>query len=310
MSQYQPGYLQLLENGELEKRVKVLKSMLSNCVLCPHQCEVNRLDGERGYCRTLENVVVSSAFPHFGEEDEIRGINGSGTIFFSYCNMKCAFCQNYEVSHFGEGEEISANKLADIMLYLQRKGCHNINLVSPGHIVAQIVEGIFLAAKKGLNIPIVFNTNGYDLQDTLKLLDGIIDIYMPDIKFADDEIAWKYMKVKKYSTIAKAAVKEMYRQVGNLQTDQRNIAYKGLLIRHLVMPENLAGTDQIMRFIAEEISPDVYVNIMEQYSPAHKAFQYEELSRRITIEEYKYAVNSAKKAGLTQYHSALEREYS
>lgn len=300
-----PGYLNLLSNGELENRVKNLKQMLQNCVLCPHQCGVNRLEGERGYCKTLENVVVSAAQPHFGEEDELVGRYGSGTIFFSHCNLGCIFCQNYEISHCGEGEEVDADELAKMMLYLQKKGCHNINLVSPGHIIPQITEAIFIGAKNGLNIPIVYNSNGYDLKDTLRLLEGIVDIYMPDIKFYDDNIGEKYLEVKNYYTIAKAAVKEMHRQVGDLKIDDRNIAYKGLLIRHLVMPENLAGTEKIMKFIGEEISKDTYVNIMAQYYPAYKAYEINELSRRIDRNEYEIAVDSAEMAGLRRYKSSI-----
>lgn len=301
----QPRYLDLMSRGELEKKVKLLKEMLANCVLCPHQCQVNRLTGEAGYCRTLEKVVISGAQPHFGEEEELVGDYGSGTIFFSHCNLKCVFCQNYEISYCGEGEEIETTQLAKIMLYLQRKGCHNINFVSPSHIVPQIVEGIYLAAQKGLNIPIVYNSGGYDLVDTLKLLDGVVDIYMPDIKFADDEAAYKYLGVKQYASLAKVAVKEMYRQVGNLKTGERNIAYQGLLIRHLVLPQNLAGTKTIMEFIAQEISPNTYVNIMAQYHPAHQAYQYEELSRRVSLEEYQEAVETARSIGLTRFKSSL-----
>lgn len=301
---YQPGYLKLLENGQLEERVKLLKSMLTNCVICPHQCEVDRLNGEKGYCRNFDNVVVSGADPHFGEEKELVGLYGSGTIFFSHCNLKCVFCQNYEISYCGEGEEISCDELAEVMLSLQKDRVHNINLVSPGHIVSQIVEAIYIAAKNGLNIPIIYNTNGYDLTDTLKLLDGIIDIYMPDIKFADDEIAKKYLGVRNYYTIAKNAIKEMYQQVGNLKINEKNIAYRGLLIRHLVMPENLAATEKIMQFISEEISTEAYVNIMSQYYPAHKAFHYEKLSRGITKQEYKKAIEAAKLAGLTNFKSS------
>lgn len=296
-----PSYLNLLENGELEKRVNILNKMLENCVLCPHKCKVNRLKGERGYCKTLNNVVVSGAQPHFGEEEELVGASGSGTIFFSHCNLSCVFCQNYEISYCGEGREMDPKELAEMMIHLQNRGCHNINLVSPGHIVPQIVEAVYSAAKQGLNIPIIYNTNGYDLTDTLKLLDGIVDIYMPDIKFSDDNIAFKYLRVKDYYKIAKAAVKEMHRQVGDLKTDERKIAYKGLLIRHLVMPENLAGTDEIMKFIAEDISKNTYVNIMAQYYPEHNAYDFKELSRRISKKEYIEAVNSAKIAGLEKY---------
>lgn len=293
-----PKYLHLLENGELKNRVDKLKSMLQNCVLCPHQCEVDRTAGERGYCRTLDNAIVSGADAHFGEERELVGRYGSGTIFFSHCNMTCVFCQNYEISYCGEGEEMTPEDLSKIMLQLQENRCHNINLVSPGHIVPQIVEAIYLAAGQGLNIPIIYNTNGYDLTDTLKLLEGIIDIYMPDIKFGDDIVAQKYLGVKQYYTIAKNAVKEMYRQVGNLASGANDIAYQGLLIRHLVMPENLAATDIIMRFIAEELSPDTYVNIMAQYFPTHKAHEYKELKRRITQPEFEAAIAMAQEAGL------------
>lgn len=272
--------------------------MLKNCVLCPHQCEVNRTKGERGYCQTLKNPVVSGAEVHFGEEPELVGENGSGTIFFSHCNLSCVFCQNYEISYCEEGHEVSPDQLAVMMLRLQRKGCHNINLVSPGHIVPQIVESIFLASQKGLSLPIVYNTNGYDLTDTLKLLEGIIDIYMPDIKFSDDALGSKYLGVKNYFTIAKNAVIKMYQQVGNLQTDHRDNAQTGLMIRHLVMPQNLAGTDEIMRFIANNLSIDCYVHIMAQYFPTHRAYLHKEISRRITNDEFLHAVLLAKSAGL------------
>ncbi len=295
----QPGYIKLLKNGELEKRVKQLNEMLSNCVLCPHQCGVNRLNGGKGICKTLDNAIVSGAEAHFGEEEELVGMYGSGTIFFSHCNLKCVFCQNYEISYCGEGDEISTRELAEIMLRLQNRKCHNINFVSPSHIIPQIVGATFIAAKKGLNIPIVYNTGGYDLVDTLKLLDGIIDIYMPDIKFGNDETAYKYLGVKRYSSIAKNAVKEMHRQVGDLQTDNRNIAYRGILIRHLVLPQNLADSDEIMRFISQEVSSNTYVNVMAQYYPAHKAYHYEELSRRISSEEFQNAIDAAKSAGLS-----------
>ncbi|MBC2581917.1 radical SAM protein [Clostridium sp. DJ247] len=302
---HKPSYLNLLENGHLQTRVSNLKEMLKNCVLCPHQCKVNRLKGEKGYCRTLDNAIVSGAQPHFGEEEELVGKFGSGTIFFSHCNLKCVFCQNYDISHCGEGNEVSAEGLAKLMLYLQSKKCHNINLVSPGHIIPQIVEGIFIAAKKGLNIPIIYNTNGYDLTDTLKLLNGIIDIYMPDLKFSNDDIAYKYLGVKNYYKIATAAIKEMHNQVGDFKIDHNNIAYRGLLIRHLVMPENLSGTEEIMHFIADEISINTYVNIMAQYFPQYKAYDIKELSRRITREEYQAAVKSAELAGLKNYKNSI-----
>ncbi|GAA0180936.1 radical SAM protein [Clostridium sediminicola] len=298
---YKPGYLKLLKSGELEERVNLLNSMLKNCTLCPHKCKVNRLKGERGYCKTLGNVIISGAQVHLGEEDELVGSYGSGTIFFSHCNLKCVFCQNYEISYCGEGQEINPDKLSQVMISLQEKKCHNINLVSPSHIVPQIVEAIFIAAKEGLNIPIVYNTGGYDFVDTIKQLEGIIDIYMPDIKFSDDDIAYKYLGVKKYFTTSEACVKEMHRQVGDLKVDDRNIAYKGLMIRHLVLPINLAGTEKIMRFLSQEISTDTYVNIMAQYYPSHKAYNFDELSRRISNQEYESAIKSAKLAGLKKY---------
>lgn len=296
---FAPSYLKLLENGELEKRAATLNEMLRNCVLCPHQCQVNRLEGEVGYCKTKAKAIISGAEAHFGEEDELVGSFGSGTIFFSRCNLTCVFCQNYEISHCGMGRETRPEELAQMMLRLQKKKCHNINLVSPSHVIPQIVEAIYIAAQNGLKIPIVYNTNGYDLTDSLLLLEGIIDIYMPDIKIADDGVAQKYLGVKKYYSIATAAVKEMYRQVGSLKTNDDHIAYKGLMIRHLVMPENLASTDKIMEFIANEISKDSYINIMAQYYPAHRSLEFSKLSRRITHTEFLDAIASARAVGLT-----------
>lgn len=294
------SYLSLLESGELEKRVAKLKEALKNCVLCPHQCEVNRLDGEKGACFTLDLAIVSGAQPHFGEETELVGTGGSGTIFFSNCNLRCVFCQNYEISHCGEGEPWDPTELAQVMVQLQRKGCHNINFVSPSHIIPQIVESIYIAAQNGLNIPIVYNTGSYDLTDSLRYLEGIVDIYLPDIKFSDNERGEKYLGVKEYYSIATDALKEMYRQVGNLVTDQNNVAIKGVMIRHLVMPSNLAGTKEIMKFIADELSPDTYVNLMAQYYPSYKSHKYDELSRGLTRAEYSEAIKIAKEAGLTR----------
>jgi len=293
-----PGYQALLETGELEKRSKDLHVLLGDCNLCPHQCSVDRLHGERGFCRTGENAVVSAFDSHFGEEPELVGRHGSGTIFFSYCNLRCVFCQNYDISQCGAGEEVTPKKLSRIMLTLQKHGCHNINLVSPSHVVPQIVQAIYLSAQKGLSIPIVYNSGGYDLVDTLKTLEGIIDIYMPDIKFASEDYAKKYSGVRDYFRITKKALKEMHRQVGDLKKDNCGIAYKGLIVRHLVMPGGLAGTEEIMEFIAREISPDTYVNIMSQYRPEHYARQYPELAKKITTQDYQQAVAAAKRAGL------------
>ncbi len=293
-----PGYLKLLENGELENRVKQLNNLLGNCSLCPHQCSADRLNGEKGFCRTGRNAVISAYDAHFGEERELVGEHGSGTIFFSFCNLRCVFCQNYELSFHGTGDEKTPAELANIMLALQNCGCHNINLVSPSHVVPQAVEAVYLAAQKGLHIPLVYNSGGYDSVDTLRLLEGIIDIYLPDLKYADEFYAEKYSGAKNYFSVARQAVKEMYRQVGNLQADRAGIAFRGLIIRHLVLPNGLAGTEKIMDFMAGEISPETYVNIMFQYRPEHRAGDYPELARKTTSNEYREAVEIAQKAGL------------
>lgn len=294
-----PGYIRLLETGELNTRVKMLKEKLKSCVVCPHHCKVDRLNNERGFCRAGANMVIDGYGPHYGEEDVLVGTGGSGTIFFSYCTLQCVFCQNCEISHYGEGHEVTAPELASIMLSLQKKGCHNINLVSPSHYVPQIIESVSLAAKDGLILPIVYNTGGYDEIDTLKLLEGIVDIYMPDIKFGDNIKAKKYTNSAEYFDIVKASVKEMHRQAGNLKTDDRGIACSGLIIRHLVMPENLSDTDKVLEFIAKEISMDSFVNIMSQYYPAHKSYTFPELARRVSRKEYNEAVKYAEKIGLT-----------
>lgn len=298
MDTHIPEYIQLYKSGELNKRVQLLKKRLQKCIICPHHCKVNRLQGEKGFCRAGTNMVIASYSPHYGEEDVLVGTGGSGTIFFSYCTMQCVFCQNCEISTHGEGYEVSPAKLADIMLSLQDRGCHNINLVSPTHYVPQIVEAIYYAAEKGLMLPIVYNTSSYEEEDTLKLLNGIMDIYMPDIKFGDNAKAKKYTKSAQYFNIAKAAIQQMYQQVGDLKTNNRGIAYKGLLIRHLVMPDNLASTEKVIDFIAENISRDTVVNIMAQYYPAHQSYTFPELARRITRKEYAEAVQHAEKKGL------------
>ncbi|MCX7710697.1 MAG: radical SAM protein [Clostridia bacterium] len=295
---HQPSYKKLHETGELKNRARALKERLECCVVCPHHCKVNRLKNERGFCRAGGAMVIDSYGAHFGEEETLVGLGGSGTIFFSYCTLQCVFCQNCEISHLGEGYEVSPEKLAAIMLSLQKLGCHNINLVSPTHYAPQIVEAIDHASESGLEIPIVYNTGGYEELDTLRLLEGVVDIYMPDIKFGDNDRAKKYTKSARYFDVVKEAVREMYRQVGDLKTGDNNIAYRGLLVRHLVMPNNLANTERIMEFIASEISKNTTVNIMAQYFPAHKALSFEEMSRRITSQEYRNAVKSAKTMGL------------
>ncbi len=300
---FRPAYLDLLDSGELDRRVEAAREHLKQCDLCPWKCGVDRSAGRLGFCRTSQRARVSSYFPHHGEEDPLRGTRGSGTIFFSYCNLRCQFCQNYEISQLGEGRTRDAQEIASMMLELQWMGCHNINFVSPTHVVAQIIEAVAIAAKAGLHIPLVYNTGGYDSLEALALLDGIIDIYMPDMKYGDAAIARKYSKIKDYPQHNRAAVKEMHRQVGDLVLDERGIAQRGLLVRHLVLPGGLAGTEAVMRFLAEEVSPDTYVNIMGQYRPEYKARSADmaPLNRPVTVEEVAEAYAIARQAGLWRF---------
>ena len=301
MEKKRPLYLDALESGKLDDAIEALFAVLEHCELCPRECGVNRLKGERGYCRSTAELVVSSIHPHFGEESVLVGVFGSGTVFLTNCNLGCVFCQNYEISHLGYGRVMSEEKLAEGMLSLQRQGCHNINFVTPTHFVPQILKAVKIAAERGLKVPLVYNCGGYESVKTLKLLDGIIDIYMPDIKYSSAENAKKYSNAEDYWEVCKRAVKEMHRQVGDLKVDGRGIAYRGLIIRHLVLPNGLAGTEEVMRFIAEEISRDSYVNVMAQYRPMFKAYEYEELSRPIKMSEYKAALEIAKKYGLHRF---------
>ncbi len=291
-----PLYLGLGDN-ELRERIKNAFELIKGCRLCPRQCGVDRTEGETGFCRTADIAIVSSWGPHFGEESPLVGRHGSGTIFFTHCNLGCLFCQNYTISHLGEGMEVSSERLASIMLELQGLGCHNINLVTPTHQVPMILDALPHAIERGLSVPIVYNTGGYDSVETLRLLEGIVDIYMPDFKYADPEVARRYSLAEDYPDVAKAAIKEMHRQVGDLVI-RDGIALRGLLVRHLVLPEGLAGTEEVVRFIAEEISPNTYLNIMAQYHPCYKAFDYPPLDRRISSREYKEALNAAIKAGI------------
>lgn len=291
MAEY-PSYLKLYESGELEKRVEKAIEMLEGCKVCPHNCGVNRLKEEKGYCKVGRYAVVSDYFPHFGEEFPIRGYRGSGTIFFSYCNMRCVYCQNYEVSHLGIGRIMKPEDLAQAMLELQDYGCHNINLVSPSHVVPQILEALLIAVEQGLRIPIVYNTSSFDSLETLKLLDGIVDIYLADLKYLSEEYGRKYSKVKNYPSVAKEAIKEMYRQVGNLKVDERGIAVRGLLVRHLVLPNDISTTREVMDFL-RSVDKKLALNVMKQYFPYYKAWDYPELSRRITEEEYRKALEHA-----------------
>ena len=288
-----PSYLNLYESGELRERVEKAREMLLFCRVCPHECKVNRLENELGYCKTGRKAVVSSYFPHHGEEFPIRGFRGSGTIFFSYCNMRCVYCQNYEISHFGEGKEVSPEELASMMLELQNMGVHNINLVSPSHVVPQILEALYVAVQKGLKIPIVYNTSSFDSIESLKLMDCVVDIYLADLKYLSREFGRKYSKVKDYPTHAKEAIREMYRQVGNLKVNERGIAVRGLLIRHLVLPNDISTTREVMNFL-RSIDPKLAVNVMDQYFPFYRAKDYPELARRITREELERALEEAK----------------
>ena len=292
-----PAYLKL-PSGEIGKRTAEAEDMLSACRLCPRCCGVNRREGELGFCRTGDRAVVSSWGPHFGEERPLVGRGGSGTVFFTNCNLGCLFCQNYTISHLGEGAEMSAEGLSSVMTGLQAAGCHNINLVTPTHQVPMILEALEIAAEDGLRIPVVYNTGGYDSVETLRILDGIIDIYMPDFKYSDPDAAARYSAAPDYPEVAKAAIREMHRQVGDLVINDEGIAERGLLVRHLVMPEGIAGTEEVVRFIAEEISTNTYINIMDQYHPCYKAFDHPPLDRRITPEEYRGAIQAAIRAGL------------
>ena len=280
------------------EKVKEIEKHITRCHLCPHKCGVNRTK-EVGVCRGADRAIVSSYGPHFGEESVLVGYNGSGTIFFGYCNMKCVYCQNFELSFHGEGNLVSDEKLANIMLQLQdHYKCHNINLVTPTHFVSNILKAVYIAAQKGLRLPIVYNCGGYESTEILKILDGIIDIYMPDFKYNSPERAKRYSKVEDYPEKVKSALKEMNRQVNGLKIDERGIACRGLLIRHLVLPGGLEDTKKVLKFIKDELSPDCLVNLMNQYYPSHKAFEYEEIAKGLSFMEYQQAYDYAKKLGL------------
>lgn len=295
----EPAYLKLYKSGELKERVDTFKEMMKCCTMCPRNCKVDR-NVKMGYCETGVNAKVSSYNPHFGEEAPLIGIMGSGTIFFTYCNLGCVFCQNYSISQMGENSDTTPEELAEIMISLQEKGCHNINLVSPSHVVASIVEALYIAVEKGLKIPLVYNTGGFDSLETIKLLEGIIDIYMPDIKYGNNDAGYEYSCAKNYWDNARIVVKEMYRQVGDLVILDGK-AVKGLIVRHLVLPENVAHSEEIFRFIAEEISIDTYVNIMDQYRPEYKAQEHPMLAKKVSIREYREVVAFAQNYGLHRF---------
>jgi len=295
---YRPRYIEANRSGLLKERIINTRDNLLECTLCPRNCLVNRQEGELGTCKTGCRAVVSSCAPHFGEESPLVGFRGSGTIFFTHCNLLCNFCQNYDISHEGRGEEISDEGLADLMIHLQDLGCHNINFVTPSHVVPQILSALEPAIHKGLQIPLVYNTGGYDAVETLQLLDGIVDIYMPDFKFWDSDIAHRTCNAADYPEKVKLAVKEMHRQVGDLHISDLGIAEYGLLVRHLVMPEKLAGTKEIMQFLSTEVSSNTYVNIMPQYRPCGKAYAIGKISRGITNEEYIEAMAVTRSEGI------------
>ena len=284
----------------LKERASSALALLASCQICPRRCQVDRLNDERGYCRTGRWARVASYAPHYGEEPPLVGHSGSGTIFFSGCNLSCVFCQNWDISQMDAGREVTAEELAKMMLALQESGCHNINLVTPTHVVPQILEALVLAREEGLSVPLVYNSGGYDSAEALRLLDGIIDISMPDAKYGQDGPALKYSAAPGYTTVNKAALKEMHRQVGDLQLDEEGIALQGLLVRHLVLPADAAGTEEVVRFISQEISVHTYLNVMAQYHPEYQACRYPELSRAITAREYAQALGLARRAGLVR----------
>ncbi len=304
MDKFEPKYLKLLRSGDLEKRVASLYHLLENCTVCPRNCRVNRLQEKMGYCLAGSKPYVVSVCDHHGEEPVLSGTNGSGAIFFGGCNLRCVFCQNFQISQrprYFHQFEITTDELARRMLALQNDlHVHNINFVSPSHFVPQMVKAIYQAARNGLHIPIVYNTNAYDSLQVLKFLEGIVDIYLPDFKYFDDQYAWRYSKVKNYVPIAKQAIKEMYRQAGNLVLDENGIAQKGLIIRHLILPNDLSSSNEILQWIASQLSPNVAVSLMAQYYPTHKARQYPLISRKIHYSEYLRPVQKLIDLGLDQ----------
>ncbi len=300
-----PSYLYLHDRGELEGRREKLLEILRSCTLCPRKCGVNRLEGEKGFCKTGRHALISSYGPHYGEEFPLVGRYGSGTVFFTYCNLGCTFCQNYDISHLGSGREILPEDLAEIFLEIKRMGCHNLNCVTPTHVIPQIVESLIIAVEEGFDLPLVYNCGGYENPEVLKILDGIVDIYMPDVKFMDDGVAEELTGAQEYSHWVKKALLEMHRQVGDLVLDEEGIAKRGLLVRHLILPGGLAGTKEALEFIRKEIGTGTYLNIMDQYYPCYMARGHPVLSRRIYPEEWKEAVDLAKNMGFCRLDSEV-----
>jgi len=298
-----PSYLKLYENNVLHSRLENALRLLESCHLCPRKCGINRLKNETGFCSTGRKAKIASFNSHFGEESPLVGAHGSGTIFFGSCNLLCSFCQNYDISHLDHGVEVGPEEIAHMMIQLANRGCHNINFVTPTHVVPQIIEALIPAIEQGLNIPLVYNSSGYDNKETLLLLDKIFDIYMPDFKFWDNKWAERYCNAPDYREYALEAIKEMHRQAGDLIVDDNGIAVKGLIVRHLVMPNNICGTEKILNFISKDLSPETYINIMDQYRPCGTAKMDGLIDRQITAHEYQDALNAAKNAGLTRLDS-------
>ncbi|MBK7229811.1 MAG: radical SAM protein [Ignavibacteriales bacterium] len=298
---FEPSYIKLLQNSELKIRADKAYDNLSSCTSCPRDCKVNRIENELGICSSGHLPIVSSYTPHFGEEPVLSGTNGAGNIFFGNCNLKCIYCQNFEISQNPKIErqkEVTHNRLAEIMIELQNKSCHNIGLVSPTHFSATILKSIYLAAQKGLNIPIIYNTNGYDSVEMLKLYDGVIDIYLPDLKYGNNEYAKKYSLVDNYFEKTKEALKEMFSQVGDELVYNGNVVVRGLIIRHLILPNDLSETEKVFKFVAEELSPKIHISLMSQYYPTNKANKDILIDRAIRNSEYEKAIQLLEKYGL------------
>ncbi len=300
MAGFEAAYRKLHRAGELTMRAQLARSHEAACDLCARECGVDRAE-KTGACQTRLQAFIASYGPHHGEENPLRGWRGSGTIFFSFCNLRCVYCQNHDISQAPAGHQASAQELAAIMLSLQGMGCHNINLVSPSHVVAEILAALVLAAEGGLHLPLVYNSGGYDSLTALQLLDGVVDIYMPDMKYGEASAARKLSKIQHYPIVNQRAVLEMFRQVGDLQIDEQGLAKRGLLVRHLVLPHGLAGTRKVVEFLAHEISRETYVNLMDQYRPAYHASSYPQINRTLTGAEYEAAIRFARQAGLHRF---------
>ncbi len=307
----QPAYRLLEREGKLAERVDQAYAMLEKCELCPRRCGVNRRKGELGFCRAPGKAKIASHSPHYGEERALVGRGGSGTIFFSNCNLRCVFCQNWPIAHEGRGREIDDGALANLMLDLQRRGCHNINVVTPTHVLPNILGAVRIAHARGLRLPICYNTGGYELPEVVKLLDGVVDIYLPDLKFMDGEEADRYIVrgAKDYPDMAQKSIAEMHRQVGDLVVDKRGVALRGVMVRHLVMPNHVAGTREFVAWIAKNLTGKTYVNIMSQYRVEHQAFEHERIARAITSEEFVQAIDWALAAGLTNIDDRAMARY-